>query len=131
MDRRERIKKNIQKKNSKRGKKRNNRSEENSKEGNSKEKNSLDSFTLNEVHIHYTCHCSVLPTISLNQEKGIFQVPVGENCPKCHKGKCIEVVLGEHSVEMDGKCPDPMCLCEEVTMMIPVSQFMYLLKESS
>ena len=86
-------------------------------------------FTMNEVHLHFTCKCCYSPSILMDEIAGIVDIPVRQKCPHCRVGTTVEVIIGCISCETDGKCKDPDCTCTEVHMRIPIPQFMSFLKK--
>ena len=86
-------------------------------------------FQMDEVHLHLTCHCSVLPMMTFNKETGIIQIPVSSTCPICHIGTPIELIVGGIACETDGKCKHPDCTCQQVALQLPYDQFLYFLQK--
>ena len=86
-------------------------------------------FQMDEVHLHLTCHCSVLPMMTFNRETGIIQIPVSSTCPVCHIGTPIELIVGGIACETDGKCKHPDCTCQQVALQLPYDQFLYFLQK--
>ena len=101
-----------------------------SKKSKRQQKSELETgFQMDAVHVHLTCHCSVLPMMKLNKEKGIVEIPVPSICPVCRIGTTTGVVLGGMICDTDAKCPHPGCTCEQVVMQGPHQQFLYCLQK--
>ena len=84
------------------------------------------SFIEDSVHMHYTCHCSVTPDVSFNNETKNVEIVVNTTCPQCKKGKSIELIMANKCVEVT-KCPHPGCDCDVLICKIPIRQFMHIL----
>lgn len=87
-----------------------------------------ETFTMDEVHMHYCCKCSFHPECVLDTAKGEVEIPVNQRCPVCKRGKALELVIGGVCLS-DTKCPEPGCTCDEITLKIPINQFIYFLKK--
>src|SRR5579871_3982983 len=90
-------------------------------------KMSIKTFTINEVHLHYTCHCPVQPIMKLNRDTQMIEITVNLKCPKCHKGKSEELIIGNMSIATT-KCPHPGCDCDRISTTMPLAQFMGILQ---
>lgn len=87
----------------------------------------VETLTLKEVHVHYTCHCTVEAQITLNKQTATVEIEVRNKCPKCLKGKSTELVIGKSGIEAKG-CPHKRCKCDSVTAQMPMMQLVGLLQ---
>lgn len=87
-----------------------------------------ETFTMNEVHTHYTCKCEIeYPDITLDRETGKTSIVVKRRCQQCKKGRIIELVLGKVATKIP-RCKQ--CNCNEMTVTLTPQQFISFLKPS-
>jgi hypothetical protein len=86
-----------------------------------------DQFKSMAVHMHYSCDCSNRPKLKLDRTDRVVEIDIQLTCPRCQDGDAEVLIIGGVGIEITG-CPNPGCECDEVTLRVPVSEFVAFLK---
>jgi hypothetical protein len=87
----------------------------------------FDRLKSKAVHLHYNCECSNRPWMILDRDRRIVEIEVNLTCPQCQEGLAKVLIIGGIGIDLMG-CLHPGCSCDELTLQVPVSEFVTFLK---